>query len=220
MASARAMPTRWRWPPESWCGIAARRAAAAARRGAAAPAPARLGAARSATMPWTRERLGDDLAHRHARVERAVGVLEDHLHPAAHRAQLGVVERRRGPAPRRGPGRWSAARAAGCSGRWWSCRSRTRRRGPSVSPRRIVEADAVDRLDDAGPAAEQAAADREVLDQVLTSRATRGRRRLRRSRPRSRASVRGARLPAAHAAWPVAPDRIERRRLDAQRSTR
>jgi hypothetical protein len=20
MASARAIPTRWRWPPESWCG--------------------------------------------------------------------------------------------------------------------------------------------------------------------------------------------------------
>ena len=37
------------------------------------------------------EALGDDLRDRHARGERAVGVLEDHLHVAAERAELGVL---------------------------------------------------------------------------------------------------------------------------------
>src|SRR5919198_10596 len=34
------------------------------------------------------DRLADDVAHRHARVERGVRVLEDHLHPPAHAAHL------------------------------------------------------------------------------------------------------------------------------------
>ena len=34
------------------------------------------------------DRLGDDVADRHARVERGVRVLEDHLHVAAHLAHL------------------------------------------------------------------------------------------------------------------------------------
>ena len=33
-------------------------------------------------------RLGDDLADRHARIERGVGILEDHLHLLAHGDQL------------------------------------------------------------------------------------------------------------------------------------
>ena len=32
--------------------------------------------------PWNADRLGQRLPHRHARVERAVGILEDHLHAA------------------------------------------------------------------------------------------------------------------------------------------
>ncbi len=44
------------------------------------------------------ERLRDDLAHRHPRVERAVRVLEDDLHAPAHPAQLGVRELRHVPA--------------------------------------------------------------------------------------------------------------------------
>src|SRR5262249_56138797 len=35
------------------------------------------------------ERLCDDLPHRHARVQRAVGILEYDLHLPPHRAQLG-----------------------------------------------------------------------------------------------------------------------------------
>ena len=39
-------------------------------------------------------RLGDDVADRHARVQRGVGVLEDHLQVAAHLAHLATVELR------------------------------------------------------------------------------------------------------------------------------
>ena len=34
------------------------------------------------------DRLGDNVAHLHARVQRAVGILEDHLHAPAQRDQL------------------------------------------------------------------------------------------------------------------------------------
>ena len=40
------------------------------------------------------DRLGDDLADRHARIERGIGVLEDHLHLLAHGDHLLAVERR------------------------------------------------------------------------------------------------------------------------------
>ena len=40
------------------------------------------------------ERLTDDRAHRHPRIERRVGVLEDDLHLLAERAQRALVERR------------------------------------------------------------------------------------------------------------------------------
>src|SRR5712691_1311544 len=37
------------------------------------------------------ERLADDAADRHARVERGVGVLKDHLHLASHAAHLAAA---------------------------------------------------------------------------------------------------------------------------------
>src|SRR5258708_39663688 len=40
------------------------------------------------------ERLTDDVSDRHARVQRRVRVLEDHLHPAAHLAHLLAAELR------------------------------------------------------------------------------------------------------------------------------
>src|SRR2546427_1860743 len=39
------------------------------------------------------ERLADDVAHRHPRVQRGVRILEDHLHPPAHPAHLLAAER-------------------------------------------------------------------------------------------------------------------------------
>ena len=41
-----------------------------------------------------RQRLADDRAGRHARIERCVGILEDHLHLAAHAAQIATLELR------------------------------------------------------------------------------------------------------------------------------
>ncbi len=38
------------------------------------------------------QRLGDEVADAHARIERGIGVLEDHLHVAAHRLALVAAE--------------------------------------------------------------------------------------------------------------------------------
>ena len=54
------------------------------------------------------QRLADDLADPVARVERRVGVLEDHLHLAAQRLHLAALQARRSPGPRTGPSpRWA-----------------------------------------------------------------------------------------------------------------
>ena len=84
---------------------------------------------------------------RHARVERAVGVLEDHLDAAVEGAAFGAGAARRCPCPRR-----RMRPSSGSS-------SRTRQRAsvdlpqpnsptmPSVSPRRDLERDVVQRMD-------------------------------------------------------------------------
>ena len=96
-ARARAMPMRWRWPPENSCGkrlpINSGRSPTrfpnrSRRRGRATRRPL--------ADAVDRQRLADDLAgkYRHARVQRGVGVLKyDHLHLPAHRPQhaLGIV---------------------------------------------------------------------------------------------------------------------------------
>ncbi len=85
-ASARAMPMRWRWPPENSWGQ---------RRGGVARQPdlveqrvdprrqvgGRPGEAEIA------DRLGEDVAHPHARIEARERVLEHHLHAPAQRPQ-------------------------------------------------------------------------------------------------------------------------------------
>ena len=83
---------------------------------------------RRAASRWTRERLAEHLAHRHARVERAVGVLEDHLDPAVEGAAFGAGAARRRPCLRSGCGPRRARAAARGSGRASTSRSRTRRR--------------------------------------------------------------------------------------------
>ena len=101
--------------------------------------------------------------------ERRVRVLEDDLDVPAQRPQL--------PRPAASVSSPAveldrARRSAGCRlqdrpGRWSTCRSPDSPTSPSVSPRRSVEADAVDRLDLAdGPAHQAAAQHREVLAQV------------------------------------------------------
>ena len=80
------------------------------------------------------QRLADDVAHGHARVQRRVRVLEDDLHLAPHVAHLAAVERRDVaaveedlPARRLDELDDRARRAS-------SCRSRTRRRGRASRP--------------------------------------------------------------------------------------
>ena len=76
-ASARAMPTRWRCPPESSCGY---------RSMCSAPRPTSSNSSgtrvRDVAPPARdHERLGDRRARGHARIERRVRVLEHHLDP-------------------------------------------------------------------------------------------------------------------------------------------
>ena len=71
------------------------------------------------------QRLLHELAHAHARVERLVRILEDHLHLPAQRC---ACRRGRARRPRSAARRRSAARARAACARASSCRSRTRRR--------------------------------------------------------------------------------------------
>ena len=86
--SAPAMTTRWRWPPDSSCGIAARESAAGRRPAASSAADDPLvPLAPRSPMPLTIERLRDEVVDRLLRVERLVRVLEDELHAPAVVAQ-------------------------------------------------------------------------------------------------------------------------------------
>ena len=76
-------------------------------------------------------RLRDDLAHGHPRIERRIGILEDHLDRAPVALDVlgaGAASRR---ARRTRCGRRFRARGAGACGPRSSCRSRTRRRAPA-----------------------------------------------------------------------------------------
>ncbi len=115
-ASARAMAMRWRWPPENACGSrsAGRRGQPHQRQQLGDPARHRA----VGTMRCTAQRLAQGLAHGHARVERAVRVLEHHLHapvvarrrPARQRAAR--PRRRNRPARRRASTSRTSARAS------------------------------------------------------------------------------------------------------------
>ena len=95
-AIARAIATRWRWPPENSCGYLRASAgsrptkleqlADASRDRAFAQAP---GAA--VARAERADRLGDDVADAPARIERGEWVLEDHLDAPADRAPRGRI---------------------------------------------------------------------------------------------------------------------------------
>ena len=101
-ARAMAIMTRWRMPPESWCGYSLNRGSAAGRRtmrSRSIACFAGLGLADLAVRP---DRLGDLGADPHRRVERAGRVLEDHGEVGAavlaqlavgHPEQLGAANR-------------------------------------------------------------------------------------------------------------------------------
>ena len=115
------------------------------------------------------QRLADDRADRHARVQRRVRILEDDLHVARQRAQLVAAQRGDVLALEPHLARRSARSGAGCSGRWCSCRSPIRRPGRASRRRSIVEADAVDRVHAGRPRAEAA---RRVIGKCLTRLST------------------------------------------------
>ena len=78
IASARAIATRWRWPPENWCG---KRVATAGSRPTRASQSATIGrrACARVTRPCAIGPSRDGVADAHARVERGEGVLEHRL---------------------------------------------------------------------------------------------------------------------------------------------
>ena len=75
------MATRWRWPPESWCGIAEAELRTQPDLGERLRA---RGVAVGDAVDG--QRLGEDRVDGVARVQRAVGILEHHLHAAANAA--------------------------------------------------------------------------------------------------------------------------------------
>ena len=91
-ASARAMPMRCRWPPLNSCGYrdacdafsptSVSRSLMRCRRSSPPP-----------PTPWNESTSDRMRAHRHARVERRVRVLEHDLHPLPERAHRGPVGR-------------------------------------------------------------------------------------------------------------------------------
>ena len=125
------MPMRWRWPPEN-----SRREPVVVLRVEADQLHQLLHAFRRArrrvARPWIVERVADDRADAAARVERAVRVLEDHLHAPPERAQLPAARpsRCRAPSNMTRPGGQRHGAASG-TGRAWTCRSPSRPRGPA-----------------------------------------------------------------------------------------
>ena len=149
------MPMRWRWPPENSCGIAPHRV------GAQPDLVEQLGDARLALLRRdvgvVLQRLGDDAAGRHARIERRVRVLEHHLHALAVRAHRAGVEMRDVLAV-------EADRAGGRLDQAQQQRADRRLAAAGLADeaerlaRRDREADAVDRLDRRTDRREQPAA--------------------------------------------------------------
>ena len=143
VASARAMPMRWRWPPVELVRIALRmlRLQADLREQflhALATLPRRHQAV-------DREAVGDLSADPPARVEAGIGVLEDDLHAPPQPAQRRRVRLDRDRRRRRRCGRRSAGAGRAAGGRSCSCRSRSRRpaRPPRAADRQV---DVGDRL--------------------------------------------------------------------------
>src|SRR3954451_3550226 len=188
--SARARPTRWRWPPDSSCGerwgragvratradalaLAARQLVrvAVAQVGVEADLVEQLRDARlergarpgDAMQP---QRLAHDRTVRHARVQRGVRVLEDHVHLAPqrpHRAPRGVRDVG-APQADGARGRLDEAQDAVADGRLAAARLADE---PDDLARGDRERHPVDGVDHAtAAAARQAAPEREVLDEV------------------------------------------------------
>ncbi len=91
-ANARAMPMRWRCPPENACGKRFRYCDG--RCTSSSSSATRALRARAVGHAVHQQRLADDLGDRHARIERGERVLEDHLHLPPQRSQVLAREAR------------------------------------------------------------------------------------------------------------------------------
>ena len=108
-ASAIAIITRWRMPPERLCGKSFARDAAAGMRTRSSIRTASASAAAPSFSPWIDQHFGDLGADRRERVEARHRLLEHHADlAAAHLAHLRLGQRqelaarRGGPSPRSG----------------------------------------------------------------------------------------------------------------------
>ena len=115
--------------------------------------------------PVDLHRHGDDPADGVPGVQRGVRVLEDDLHVLAAAGAAPAGSCVRCPDPRRRSCRRWAPAAGPAAGRWWSCRSRTRRRARSSRQGRPASRSRPPRA--RSGATESAAAHREVLRQPL-----------------------------------------------------
>ena len=112
---------------------------------------------RAAPRRRRRARAGDSGSRqrsaptRHARIERGVGILEDHLHVAAQ-ARSAPSAQRRSPRRRSGPCRAVGSIRRSSSGRASTCRSPIRPRAPASRPALTSKVDAVDGAHRAGRA--------------------------------------------------------------------
>ena len=161
-ASARAMPMRWRWPPENWCGYRLMWSGFS-RRFEQLLRPRLRPLRRHVEVGL--DRLGQDVGDGHARVERGVRVLEHDLDPcgaaAASRGQRHVVAVEDDRARRRRSSRISRRPSVDLP----EPDSPTR---PRVSPCSSTR-DAVDRRRGRPSRRRMPRLDREVLDQLAPS---------------------------------------------------
>ena len=137
VASARAIDTRWRWPPEIWPGVRSQHRRVQADLVQRGQRPAgRI----SAGVPLAADPqpLADDLGHGQVGVERAQRVLEDQLQVTRGGARPAGRRRaaRRSACRRTSPGPGAGRPGRPRSGPGWSCPSRSRRPGRRSRPAR------------------------------------------------------------------------------------
>ena len=176
-ASARASATRCFSPPLSVRGDARAEGRGQPHSSSSSATRARLGA--TAQAMELAHGPPDDLAHAHARIERAVGILEDHLHAAALVARALARRRPERLAVEAGRPRSWAHGGPRCSARASSCRCRSRpRRQDSGRPSSSNDTSSTairDVCDAAAPADAPAVARHEVAHRERARR-RRGRR--------------------------------------------
>ncbi len=129
------MAMRWRWPPENWCGSgrAARPIHPDARQHGFDLGPAFGGVRRRLHQV---EGLGHQIFHPPARIEAAVGILEDGLDVAAHAAGLDIRRGGKRPDPRDAPLRPAGAPDPGSRAARSTFRCLDSPTSPTVSPAR------------------------------------------------------------------------------------